>query len=205
MSPLHTCCHVCHLCRQPFDPMHCMKAPVCRLYRFSSSAAINVSVDTCRVRKFFPYLFARMAYAACARAFHVACAMFLACVGTHALYFHAPWHVPGALRLVSRGSPISTVLGKRSQRPPAIATAHAQHARIIVHSMSDMHAVCHAVRAHVMRMRGRPELTRPILHFLSDLAQADADCRTPHRGRAHINTCIFPFMHVHGSMLASRV
>ena len=56
-------------------------------------------------------------------------------------------------------SPILAVLGKRSWRPLTVSltvsVAHVYHACSILHDMSDVHAACRAVRAHVECARGR--------------------------------------------------
>ena len=39
-----------------------------------------------------------------------------------------------------------------------MAVTHAKHAHIILHAIGDVHAACHAARAHMRRARGRDRL-----------------------------------------------
>ena len=54
-----------------------------------------------------------------------------------------------------REPPISVVLRKAKLRPLTVAATTVKHTRIIFHAIIDVHAACHAARAHVEAARGR--------------------------------------------------
>ena len=80
------------------------------------------------------------------------------CIITHILAFSCLVACVWALCLAFREPPISAVLGKRGTEPPAVALAHVYRACIFPCIMVDVHAACHAARAHVEHARGRSPL-----------------------------------------------